>query len=56
MSRPPTAFGGSESRANNLQPKKKRLSIVFSTVDGTKQGVDGAERAQARGYDYAIAA
>ena len=45
-----------ECRANNLQPKRKQLSIVFATVDGTKQGVDGAERAQARGYDYAIAA
>jgi hypothetical protein len=42
-----------ECRANNLQPKKKRLSIVFSTVDGTKQGVCRAEQAQATADDYA---
>ena len=42
-----------ECRANNLQPSKKRLSIVFSTVDGTKQGVCRAEQAQATADDYA---
>ena len=43
-------------RANNLQPKKKQLSVVFSTVDTTKQGVDRAEQAQATGDDYATCA
>ena len=31
-------------RANNLQPKEKRLSIVFSTVDTAEQGVREASR------------
>ena len=58
-----TAFGteGSTSaladcRANNLRPKRKQLSVVFATVDGTKQGVCRAEQAQARADDYATAA
>ena len=45
-----------DRRANNLQPKRKGLSILFATVDGTKQGVDGAEQAQATADDYATAA
>ena len=48
-----------ECRANNLQPKKKRLNIVFSTVDGTKQGVCRAEckrSVEATANDYATAA
>ena len=59
-----TAFGtkarppppAAECRANNLQPKRKGLSILFATVDGTKQGVCRAEQAQARADDYATAA
>ena len=43
-------------RANNLQPKEKRLSIVFSTVDTTKQGVGRAECTEAKGDDYAARA
>ena len=43
-------------RANNLQPKAKRLSIVLSTVDNTKQGVDRAECIKAIGDDYATVA
>ena len=57
--RPPTAFGGSECRANNLQPKRKQLSIVFATVDGTKQGVrraEGKQSVKATADDYATAA
>ena len=45
-----------ECRANNLQPKRKGLSILFATVDGIKQGVCRAEQAQARADDYATAA
>ena len=48
-----------ECRANNLQPKRKQLSIVFATVDGTKQGVCRAECKQsveATADDYATAA
>ena len=57
--RPPTARGGSECRANNLQPKRKQLSIVFATVDGTKQGVrraEGKQSVKATADDYAPAA
>ena len=50
---PPLAV---ECRANNLQPKRKGLSILFATVDGTKQGECRAEHAQARADDYATAA
>ena len=45
-----------ECRANNLQPKRKGLRILFATVDGTKQGVRRAEQAQATADDYATAA
>ena len=45
-----------DCRANNLRPKRKQLSVVFATVDGTKQGVCRAEQAQARADDYATAA
>ena len=59
-----TAFGAkarplplaADSRANNLQPKRKGLSILFATVDGTKQGVCRAEQAQAMADDYATVA
>ena len=62
-----TAFGtkarppplAAECRANNLQPKRKQLSIVFATVDGTKQGVCRAEckrSVEATVDDYATAA
>ena len=62
-----TAFGtkarppppAAECRANNLQPKRKQLSIVFATVDGTKQGVCRAEckrSVEATADDYATAA
>ena len=43
-------------RANNLRPKDKRLIIVFSTVDTTKQGEGRAESAEAKGIDYAACA
>ena len=43
-------------RANNLQPKEKQLSVVFSTVDNTKQEVGRAERTEAIGDDYATVA
>ena len=43
-------------RANNLRPKEKRLIIVFSTVDDTKQGVGRAECTEAIGDDYATVA
>ncbi len=42
-------------RANNLQPKRKRLSIVFATVDTTKQGV-GEASLRATINDYATCA
>ena len=62
-----TAFGtkarppplAAECRANNLQPKRKGLSILFATVDGTKQGVCRAEctrSVEATADDYATAA
>ena len=51
----PGPLGRLEGRANNLQPKRKGLSILFATVDGTKQGADRAEQAQARDCDYATA-
>jgi len=51
MSRPPPP--AADRRANNLQPERKGLSILFAQVDSTKQGADRAEQAQARGYDYA---
>ncbi len=41
---------------SNLEAKRKRLSIVFATFLATKQGVDRAEQAQAKGYDYATGA
>ena len=28
-------------RANNLRPKLKQLNVVLTTVDTTKQGVEG---------------
>ena len=40
-------------RANNLQPKRKRLSIVFATVDTAEQGVGRAECTEATDDDYA---
>ena len=40
-------------RANNLQPREKRLIIVFPTVDTAEQGVGRAEGIEARGDDYA---
>ena len=40
-------------RANNLQPKEKRLIIVFSTVDTSEQEVGRAECAEAIGDAYA---
>ena len=43
-------------RANNLRPMEKRLIIVFSTVDDTKQGVGRAECTEAIGDDYATVA
>ena len=43
-------------RVNNLRPKRKRLSIVFTTVDTTKQGVGRAECIEAIGEDYATCA
>ena len=59
-----TAFGtkarppplAAECRANNLQPKRKGLSILFATVDGTKQGVCRAECIEAMADDCATAA
>ena len=39
--------------ANNLQPRKKRLIIVFSTVDTAEQGVCLAECIEASADDYA---
>ena len=54
MNRPPPL--AAECRANNLQPKRKQLSIVFATVDGTKQGVCQAEckrSVEATANDYA---
>ena len=41
-------------RANNLRPKRKRLIIVFATVDGTMQGAEEASDRATRG-DYATA-
>ena len=41
-------------RANNLRPKRKRLIIVFATVDGTKQGAEEASDRATHG-DYATA-
>ena len=49
----------SECRANNLRPKRKGLSILFATVDGTKQGVcraEGKRIGEATADDYATAA
>ena len=43
-------------RANNLQPKEKQPSVVFATVDTTKQGVGRAECIEAIGDDYATCA
>ena len=40
-------------RANNLQPKEKRLIIVFSTVDTAEQEVGRAECTEAIGDAYA---
>ena len=40
-------------RANNLQPKGKRLIIVFSTVDTAEQEVGRAECTEAIGDAYA---
>ena len=40
-------------RANNLQPREKRLIIVFSTVDTAEQGVCLAECIEASADDYA---
>jgi len=59
-----TAFGtkarppphAADRRANNLQPKRKGLGILFATVDGTKQGVCRAECTAATADDYATAA
>ena len=62
-----TAFGtkarppplAAECRANNLQPKRKGLSILFATVDGIKQGVrraEGKQSVKATADDYAPAA
>ena len=52
----PTSAPCADRRANNLQPKRKGFSILFATVDGTKQGVWRVEHAQARADDYATAA
>jgi len=41
---------------SNLKAKRKRLSIVFATLYAAKQGADRAERAQAKGCDYATGA
>ena len=41
-------FRLAECRANNLQPKRKGLRILFATVDGTKQGVCRAESRRRR--------
>ena len=46
----------SDLRANNLRPKEKRLIIVFSTVDTTKQGVSRAECTEVIADDYATCA
>ena len=40
-------------RANNLRPKKKQLSVVFSTVDTAEQGVGRTECIEAKADDYA---
>ena len=39
--------------ANNLQPREKRLIIVFSTVDTAEQGVCPAECIEVSADDYA---
>ena len=46
----------SDLRANNLRPKEKRLIIVFSTVDTTKQEVSRTECTEVIADDYATCA
>ena len=48
-----SARSQSDLRANNLQPKLKRLIIVLTPVDTAEQGVGRAECTEAIGDDYA---